>query len=147
MLLKHQTYDQLHHIPCWRAITLCSVGKTRNCPCLAKLMTEKYRTGEGQIILLHDCLYRPQRSCGKVMFLHLSVILSTGEVCFWADTPSRPHWADAPQQTPLGRPPRQTHPPGRHPPRQNPPPAPLRRRPLQRTVRILLEWILVVSNC
>ena len=22
--------------------------------------------------------YRPQRSCGKVMFLHLSVILSTG---------------------------------------------------------------------
>ena len=23
--------------------------------------------------------YRPQRSCGKVMFLHMSVILSTGE--------------------------------------------------------------------
>ena len=36
--------------------------------------------------------YRPQRSCGKVMFLHLSVILSTGG-CL-ADTP-----------------------PGRHPPR------------------------------
>ena len=37
--------------------------------------------------------YHPQRSCGKVMFLHLSVILFTGG------------W-----QTPLGR-----HPPGRHP--------------------------------
>ena len=34
--------------------------------------------------------YRPQRSCGKVMFLHLSVILFTGRgVCHtspWADT-------------------------------------------------------------
>ena len=36
--------------------------------------------------------YRPQRSCGKVVFLHLSVILFTG---------SCP--ADAPKQTPLGR--------------------------------------------
>ena len=55
--------------------------------------------------------YCPQRSCGKVMFLHLFVILFT-------DTPS---WAD----TTLGRPPR--------------------RRPLQRTVRIILECILVFS--
>ena len=29
-------------------------------------------------IQLIKCYYRPQRSCGKVMFLHLSVILSTG---------------------------------------------------------------------
>ena len=49
--------------------------------------------------------YRPQRSCGKVIFLDVSVILSTG-----------------------GRSARQT-------------PSP--RRPLQRTVRILLECILV----
>ena len=35
--------------------------------------------------------YRPQRSCGKVMFLHLSVILFTGGGCL-------------------------PHPPGRHPP-------------------------------
>ena len=43
--------------------------------------------------------YRPQRSCGKVMFLHLSVILSTGGGCLpqcmlgytpWADTPISP---------------------------------------------------------
>ena len=68
--------------------------------------------------------YRPQRSCGKVMFLHLSVILSTGG-CL-ADT-SR---ADIP----LGR---------NLPPRADiPPPHP--RRPLQGTVRILLECILIV---
>ena len=39
-------------------------------------------------------IYRPQRSCGKVMFSQASVILSTGDVA----------------ETPLGR-----HPPGRHP--------------------------------
>ena len=54
--------------------------------------------------------YRPQRSCGKVMFLHLSVILFTGGGVW---------------QTP---------------------PAPSSRRPLQRTVPILLECILVFSN-
>ena len=60
--------------------------------------------------------YHPQSSCGKVMFLHLSVILFTGGVS------------------------------ARHPPRQAPtPPHPLpfSRRLLQRTVRILLECILV----
>ena len=50
---------------------------------------------------------RPQRSCGKVMISHLSVILFTG--AFWQTPPSS-------------------------------------RRPLQRTVRILLECILVFSN-
>ena len=77
-------------------------------------------------ILLGDLsvsfFYRPQSSCGKVMFLHLSVILS-GE-----------GWGS-----------------GRHPPEQTlpwtdplgtlPPP----RRPLQRTVRIQLECILVLG--
>ena len=64
--------------------------------------------------LLHH--YRPQRSCGKVMFLHLSVILFTGGVSQhalgqtqpWApprtDTPSTPGqtppWADTPQAPP-----------------------------------------------
>ena len=67
-----------------------------------------------------------------------------------------------PRQTPLGR-----HHPGRHPPpsrhplcrhplgrhllRQTPPPPPTRqtppRRPMQRTVRILLECILVFLLC
>ena len=66
-----------------------------------------------------------QRSCGKVMFLHLSVILFTGGG---------------------------VHPPGRHPltdtpPRQTLPspwadtPPPLDTQPLQRTVHILLKCI------
>ena len=67
-----------------------------------------------------------KRSCGKVMFLYLSVILFTGGVYTLplADTP---------------------HPPGRHPPRHPPPQAnpPPPRQPLQLTVRILLECILV----
>ena len=74
-------------------------------------------------------------SCEKVMFLHPSVILFTGEclplgleVCLPLGT-----WGwciPPPKQTPA--------PLGRHPPRQTSP-----RRPLQRTVRILLECILV----
>ena len=60
----------------------------------------------------HACIfevnYRPQRSCGKVMFLHLSVILSTGGGgCVW-QTPPR---TDTPWQTLPG----QTPPQGRHP--------------------------------
>ena len=63
--------------------------------------------------------YRPQRSCGKVMFLHLSVILFTGGLPPpWADTsicrhPSgqTPPWADTPwADISLGR-----HPPGQTP--------------------------------
>ena len=70
--------------------------------------------------------YSPQLSCGKVMFLHLSVILSKGGVCLSAC------W--------------NRHPLGRNPLGQTPPwtdtPTPSRRL-LQRTVRILLECILV----
>ena len=79
--------------------------------------------------------YLPQRSWGKVMFLHLSVILFTGG-CLphpWTDTPpgrhplgrhpqGRPPWADTPwadtrpgQTLALGR-----HPLSRHPPWQTP---------------------------
>ena len=62
--------------------------------------------------------YCPQRSCGKVMFLHLSVILSTGGVSApvhaGIHTPLARH---PPGQTPP--PPRtDTHPLGRHPPTQ-----------------------------
>ena len=73
-------------------------------------------------------LYHPQRSCGKVMFLHLSVILFTG-----GEGVSGRH--------PPGRQPLFRHPMGRHPGRHTP------RWPLQQTVRILLECILVVTRC
>ena len=67
--------------------------------------------------------YNPQCSCGKVMFLHLSVS----------------HSVHRGGQTPplLGR-----HPVGRPPGR--PPPSTTSRRLLLRTVRILLKCILVI---
>ena len=93
----------------------------------------------------HWTYYRPQRSCSKVMFLHLSVILSTGGVCHpprqtppsWAET----HRADTPRQThSLGR-----HPPGRHPPQGDTPPLPSACWDMvnKGAVHILLECILV----
>ena len=110
--------------------------------------------------------FRPQRSCGKVMFIDLSVILFTGRGVSGRHTPLGRHplaWADPLGRHPLGRhsPPhlgRQTvplgrHPMGRPPPRQTPqvdtshgqtrPPP---RRPLKWTVRILLECILVIKK-
>ena len=90
------------------------------------------------------------------MFLHLSVILFTDGVVSGRHPPGQtPPWADTslgrhplgrylpghtpPWETPLGR-----YPLGRHPPRQTPGQTPLRRRPLQRTVRIILECIYVI---
>ena len=93
--------------------------------------------------------YRPQRSWGKVMFLHVSVILFTGGVCH---TP--------PGQTPLADTPRQTPPLGRHPradppwadtPWQTPPrtdtPSACWDTVNKRVVRILLECNLVICFC
>ena len=68
-------------------------------------------------------------SCGKIMFLHLSVILFTG---VGRCTPPQVH---PPTDTPQA----DTPPPGHTPPGQTSTP----RRPLQRTVCILLECILV----
>ena len=45
-----------------------------------------------------SCCYRPQRSCGKVMFLHLSVILFTGGGEFLSGRP--PLDRDPPRQRP-----------------------------------------------
>ena len=63
--------------------------------------------------------YRPQRSCGKVMFLHLSVSHSVyGGMGVWQTPPGQiPPKADTPR---ADTPPGQT-PPGRHLPRQTPP--------------------------
>ena len=64
-------------------------------------------TGWMCLRLLPYRYYRPHRSCGKVMFLHLSVILSTGGVCQTPPT-SGTHLLD---RHPLGRqPPGQTSP-------------------------------------
>ena len=80
----------------------------------------------------------------KVMFLHLSVILFEGCGMY---TPL--HAGIPPRQTPPADiPPLDRHPTGREPPRQtHPPPRPriLQDTVNKRTVRILLECILVVS--
>ena len=55
-----------------------------------------------QIFTFESIYYYPQRSCGKVMFLHLSVILLTG----WGVSVKRPR-----VHTPLGH----KHPLGTHP--------------------------------
>ena len=93
-------------------------------------------------LLTFFCHYRPQRSLGKVMFLHVSVILFTGvcHIAFW-DTPSRtrhhpqdqapPQTKNPPDQAPPGAdtpgtwdpaPPRSRHPNrSKHPLEQTPP--------------------------
>ena len=62
------------------------------------------KVNSGNVDLHH---YRPQRSCGKVMFSQASVILSTGGGGVWQIPPGRhPPGQTPPWQTPL---------PGRHP--------------------------------
>ena len=82
--------------------------------------------------------YRPQRSCDKVMFLHLSVILFTGRL---ADPPGQTPTKQTTPGTPPGQPPL-----GRHPRRQTP--SPMRSAcwdtVKKQAVRILLECILVL---
>ena len=92
--------------------------------------------------------YRPRRSCGKVMFLHLSVILSTGEMCIPAWTvqgmciPACSGHGGVYHRPPPRRTPSWADTPWAGTPRQTPPLPP--RRPLQRMVRILLECILIL---
>ena len=95
-------------------------------------------------------IYRPQRSCGKLKFLHLSVILFTvgGSA---THTPQIP-----PGRQPLGKHPLDRHPSDRHPSGQTPPgQTPPGRHPLRsafwntvnkRAVRILLECISVLFS-
>ena len=87
--------------------------------------------------------YRPQRSCGKVMFLHLSVSHSVHRVCVGQPPSGRHIPACTGADGPLGR-----HIPActgadisQYALWQTLPP----RRPLQRTVRILMECILVLA--
>ena len=77
----------------FKTVILIALPTADNNACSSDLMT----------IVCNRYYYRPQRSCGKVMFSQASVILFTGG---W-DPPGR-----HPRQTPLpGR-----HPLGRHPP-------------------------------
>ena len=94
-----------------------------------------HSTFNGHTEIMTSVCYRPQRSWGKVMFLHVSVILFTGGVCpiaFW-DT-----------QTPPGT--RHTLPLGSTPLRADPPSAQciLGDTGNKRAVRILLECNLVI---
>ena len=101
----------------------------------------------------------PQRSWGKVIFLHVSVILFTGvgglPQCILGyhpleQTPPSPRADTSPEQTPAGR----RHPPRTDPPQEQKPPSPLSRlHPREqcmlgdtgnkRAASILLECVLV----
>ena len=100
--------------------------------------------------------YCPQRSCGKVMCLHLSVYHSVhrGSVCHTpsADTPpgQTPPGQTPPEQTPpsghtptLGH----THPWGTHPPSTHPLSSACWDRINKWAVHILLECMLVTALC
>ena len=100
----------------FKTVILIELPTADNNACSSDLMT----------IVCNRYYYRPQRSCGKVMFSQASVILFTGGL----DPPGRhPCQADTPaRQTPLpGRHPCQadtplgTHPLARHPPGQTHP--------------------------
>ena len=109
----------------------------------------QFASDNGSRIQVHTIIVWPnlftRRFVVSVMCSQASVILSTRGGVFdsflgytppWTDTPfgqTSPHWVDSPtlEQTP--------------PPWAAPPPRP-QRRPLQRTVRILLECILVLDT-
>ena len=106
----------------------------------------KFKCLLGNIATNSNNYYRPQHSCGKVMISQASVSDTPR-----ADTPlgrhpladtsllgrHTPSWADSPRQIQLGRPPWSDTLPGQTPPG---------RQLLQRTVRILLECILVLKQ-
>ena len=116
-------------------------------------LTKTVKDYNGHFILVY---YRPQRSCGKVMFSQASVILFTGEGVYpsmhwgrhppWTDTPRQtPPWIDTPlAKHPRANTPRQCMlvytPPAQCMLGYPPPPA---ATASDGTVRILLECILV----
>ena len=92
------------------------------------------RGGRFQPFLMTNIFTVCNSSCRKVMFLHLSIILSTagGGVCLWVQgvvslwiqrgQPLGPLRQTPRSQTPRGRHPLGRHPPGRYPtPWQTPP--------------------------
>ena len=92
---------------------------------------------------VHSLNYRPQRSCKGYVFTGVCLSTRGLSASVHAGIPHReqtpPTRADTPPEQ-THTPPEQTTPGSRHPPKQTPPP---QRRPLLRTVRILLECILV----
>ena len=98
------------------------------------------------ILDLRGDIYRPQRSCEGYVFTPVCHSVHRGGVCLsacWDTTTPPPPGADTPpqEQTPpqAGTPQGADTPPSRHPLEEAPP----SRRLLLRTVRILLECILV----
>ena len=82
--------------------------------------------------------YRPQRSCGKVMFSQASVILFTVGVCGRHPPADTPPADTPPRQTPPGRHPHCRHPClGRHPS----PPPPHSPSPWPDTPRADTPWV------
>ena len=90
--------------------------------------------------------YRPQRSSAKVMFLQAPVILLTGggSASVHAGMPPTPDQTRPPPR-PATPPPRTRHttPPASHPQTRHTPGSRLQHTVNERTVRILLECILV----
>ena len=119
---RHGTYPLLltsggHH---WRPVQTCTPEELPPHQSDIYWRPPKHvPIGKRAACILLECFlvvyYHPQRSWGKVMFLHLSIILLTGRVCLSACWDTPPSWADtAPRQTP----PWAHTPLGRHPPVQ-----------------------------
>ena len=100
--------------------------------------------------IFHNFYYRPQRSCEGYVFTLVCHSVHRGGVCLsecW-DTTTPREQAPPQEQAPLDQvPPGTRHPPRtRHPPGPGTPPPPGQRQLLLRTVRILLECILVQNK-
>ena len=81
-----------------------------------KFCDKQWRIQDFTVEVAPTYYYRPQRSCDKVMFLHLSVILFTGERVSSRHPPGSRHRREQTVDTPCPRvdpPPEQTSPPPR----------------------------------
>ena len=114
---KHFTFRKLFFINRVSYIVFIQIYFTHQLICLQEKSPQHF-SDNFSAIWVFSCNYRPQQSCGKVMFLHLSVILFTGGGLLHnrpGQTPPRQiPWANtSPGQTLPGQ-----TPPSRHPPAQ-----------------------------
>ena len=76
----------------WQPSTITKRQRCANANGLTCISVDQVRPNSkisqiARIVNFSDSYYRPQRSCGKVMFLHVSAILSVDGVVWQADTP------------------------------------------------------------